>query len=398
MIQKETLYSNKIRIISESMSYSMIINNPLLAIYLTNIYPNEIFYHKDIWIDSILHYLNEFNELNGSTRYRRIKHLEQYLFLIERMLKFFSYSQGKYAIQIFEKLIEVGNIELLNIFQDNSKKDRFDKYQNNFIVYSLSPVKDWVLIMYLWYQFEQKNEQLKHLTKEIYVKYSEIVNEILDATEDMQLVYSMLTEKCFNKKEVIDIIAYCDLQIILNSSKVGRIVDNFWEGPFETEFFMNNSYSYQQCQKIFIDSNRFFGFRPTRKYIFSIENLWKKSSEIELCEMGEKKKAKKAHFFHFKRWDQSLMTKYTIEAIFIVASVLWTVELAMKLLSINAEIVPFLDPAIKLYNQIQSDSLSTTERAQLETELKIREGIIESKTNEFFNATNFAIKVWKLEF
>ena len=124
------------------MSYSMIISNPLLAIYLTNTYPSELFYHKDILIDSILHYLNEFNELNGSTRYRRIKHFEQYLFLIERMLKFFSYSQGKYTIQILEKLIEVGNLELSNIFQDNLKKDRFDKYQNNFIVYSLSPVKD----------------------------------------------------------------------------------------------------------------------------------------------------------------------------------------------------------------------------------------------------------------
>lgn len=142
MIQKEAFYSNRIRIISESMSYSMIISNPLLAIYLTNTYPSELFYHKDILIDSILHYLNEFNELNGSTRYRRIKHFEQYLFLIERMLKFFSYSQGKYTIQILEKLIEVGNLELSNIFQDNSKKERFDKYQNNFIVYSLSPVKD----------------------------------------------------------------------------------------------------------------------------------------------------------------------------------------------------------------------------------------------------------------
>ena len=66
----ENYEENRIRIISECLSYSLLISNPLLAIYLANTYPDEVFDQKDTIIDGILHYLNEFTELNGSIRYR----------------------------------------------------------------------------------------------------------------------------------------------------------------------------------------------------------------------------------------------------------------------------------------------------------------------------------------
>ena len=83
----ESYEENRIRIISESLSYSLLISNPLLAIYLANIYPDEVFEQKDIIIDGILHYLNEFTELNGSIRYRYLfnilSHSSQIIFIEE---------------------------------------------------------------------------------------------------------------------------------------------------------------------------------------------------------------------------------------------------------------------------------------------------------------------------
>ena len=166
----ENYEENRVRIISESLSYSLLISNPLLAIYLANIYPDEVFEQKDTIIDGILHYLNEFTELNGSIRYRyffnilpfitiyfyrRVKHLEQYLFLIERMLDFFSYSQGKYLIKIFNNLLEVGVINISEVMKNSHLKEgikyrRLNNYENNMIVYSISPFKDWVMIAYIW--------------------------------------------------------------------------------------------------------------------------------------------------------------------------------------------------------------------------------------------------------
>ena len=70
LYEKERDSEIKETIISESFSYSLIINSPLLAIYLRNKYPEELFQNKDTVIESIVNYLNEFTELNGSTRYR----------------------------------------------------------------------------------------------------------------------------------------------------------------------------------------------------------------------------------------------------------------------------------------------------------------------------------------
>jgi hypothetical protein len=83
----EKLYSEEKpgnSIISDSFSYALIINNPLLGIYLRNKYGNELMKDNQMIIESLLHYINEFTETNGSHQYLlRIKHFEQY-FLFNR--------------------------------------------------------------------------------------------------------------------------------------------------------------------------------------------------------------------------------------------------------------------------------------------------------------------------
>ena len=127
--------------------------------------------------------------------------------------------------------------------------------------------------MYIVRLLEGVHSELKHLDHNIYQKYSEIVCEIIDSTENMKEVYLLLTDKCFNRKEVIDIISSSDLQIILNNSKVGRVVSDFWTGPFETEFFMNNCMAYQQFYSMFIDGKKFLDYKPETKYKYSITRL-----------------------------------------------------------------------------------------------------------------------------
>ena len=58
------------------------------------------------------------------------------------------------------------------------------------------------------------------------------------------------------------------------------------------------------------------GFKPYKKYSFSIDYLWKDKNDLR---DGEKfiNSHKKAHLFHFERWKLSLRTKYCIEALFI---------------------------------------------------------------------------------
>ena len=71
--------------------------------------------------------------------------------------------------------------------------------------------------------------------------YSKFVFIIFDNTRSIKEIQSMLIDKYYNKKEVIDLIAEGDMQIILNHPKVDRIVSDFWEGPYEKHSFLSGS-------------------------------------------------------------------------------------------------------------------------------------------------------------
>ena len=103
-------------------------------------------------------------------------------------------------------------------------------------------------------KLEETHKQIEYINQEVIKKYCDIAVKILDETEDPKQILYMLTEKCFNRKEIIDIMSESDLQVILNNSKVERVVNDFWEGPYETQFFMNSSFAYSQVASMFIDS------------------------------------------------------------------------------------------------------------------------------------------------
>ena len=53
---------NVSQVIAESFCYSLIIDNPLLAIYLRNSYPAEIYENSNIVIDSVFNNISKFVE------------------------------------------------------------------------------------------------------------------------------------------------------------------------------------------------------------------------------------------------------------------------------------------------------------------------------------------------
>ena len=69
LYEQEKEYNDKNTIMSQCFSYTLIINNPLLALGLRHKYAADMYNEHQQIIDSLLHYLNEFSEDNGSARY-----------------------------------------------------------------------------------------------------------------------------------------------------------------------------------------------------------------------------------------------------------------------------------------------------------------------------------------
>ena len=108
-------------------------------------------------------------------------------------------------------------------------------------VFSNSPVKDAVFILYLIFKFSKKYRQLNLISQNLVEKYSKFVCNILDNTESVKEAHKILTQKTMNKLEVVDLIAYGNMQIILGNSRLERVVSDFWSGPYESESFLNYS-------------------------------------------------------------------------------------------------------------------------------------------------------------
>lgn len=69
LYEDELALNLKTNIISSLFSYSILLNNPLIAICIRNKYISHMINDKDNIIDSLLNYLNEFTETNGSSQY-----------------------------------------------------------------------------------------------------------------------------------------------------------------------------------------------------------------------------------------------------------------------------------------------------------------------------------------
>ena len=275
----------------------------------------------------------------------------------------------------------------------NMNQNYLDSFQNNSIVYSLNPVKDCVIIMYIWKLLENTHSDIKHINKGVIEKYSHLVNHIIDSTDDVKEVYLMLTQKWFNRKEVINLISYCDFQIILNNQNIGRIVNAFWEGPFETEFFMQSSYTFQKLKKVFVSSNDFLDFTPKTGYKFSVDWLVNRENPTVVNNIPKSKTPNNGHFFNMLVWDKSIKTKFFVEDIFIIVLSIIGFYEATRALEFNTDSIPFAEAISTINTQLSDSTLTTFERETLQASLTYNMDQHEVIIKRFYETINYSLIV-----
>ena len=68
----------------------------------------------------------------------------------------------------------------------------------------------------------------------------------------------MLEEMTYDQCQVIDFISEYDLTQLLENKSIDSLVTSYWNGPYETLYFMNTSLKYWVI-KSFIQEQRNFG-------------------------------------------------------------------------------------------------------------------------------------------
>lgn len=95
-------------------------------------------------------------------------------------------------------------------------------------------------------------------------------------------------------------------------------MDRVWEGEYETSFFMNYSVNFKICKSLIFRKKEIIGYIP---------DFWEDLSLPTLCHKLSNKylraevygRSVNGHWFMFKYWKKSIMVRYFIDTLFIIA-------------------------------------------------------------------------------
>ena len=93
--------------------------------------------------------------------------------------------------------------------------------------------------------------------------------------------------------------SYNKLYDIISHPKMDIVINNFWRGPFENEFFMNGSSSYQVILHEFSYTGRYLNYKPKIEDFLWFQNKQNVSNKGSIF----------WNMFKFKHWLVKLTTQ-----------------------------------------------------------------------------------------
>ena len=221
------------KVISEWFIKALNLNKIITALFILKRYPDVILRDKESVLASILHYFKEFTEDHNFRQFKgSIRYFEERLYIIEISTQYISYSNAKYFLEIIQKILTIHSQMTLNDIESNC----FVSWTN--------PLKVYVLVLKIIIDLEKVHHNLTFFSVEVKQLLHKHVIKYIEGVNSISKITTLLEEKWYNKRNVIDIIANYSLFDILSSPKVDIVVNNYWKGIYEWDFFLNRSTCY----------------------------------------------------------------------------------------------------------------------------------------------------------
>ena len=141
-------------------------------------------------------------------------------------------------------------------------------------------------------------------------QYAKVANLIIDNCSDLKQAKNMLQDRCLNGYDVIDVVAYGDLQSILDNNTVSIIINDMWKGPYNRKHFMEVSTGYQILMTNLSKRKTFYGYVPNKA-----SSVLQK---VRSFDFSSRHNQNYAHFFKYEVWKKSMEVVFIIDGIIIV--------------------------------------------------------------------------------
>jgi len=111
------------------------------------------------------------------------------------------------------------------------------KYSKCFLVYTINPIKIIIQILLVVDLVTKKFSILEfksEMINEILVKLGNFVIDEFTSGNDIEI---MVKDQLYNGSTIIDMISYLNVTGLLQTKIMDNIVNSYWEGPYEKEYF-----------------------------------------------------------------------------------------------------------------------------------------------------------------
>ena len=105
-----------------------------------------------------------------------------------------------------------------------------------------NPLKITVLIVNMVWKIKSRFIVLEAEWKSLIKTYTNLIIAIIENIKDSNEVQQLMFDHCYNKYQVIDLIAQNNMWSVLQNPRVDLILDSIWNGPYEFDF-MATEYS-----------------------------------------------------------------------------------------------------------------------------------------------------------
>jgi hypothetical protein len=112
-----------------------------------------------------------------------------------------------------------------------------------------------------------------------------------------------------NGYEVIDLLAYENIDDIINNYYVGLIITDLWKGPYSRKMYFESSTCYQILSTSFIKQNAFYGYLPNK-----VEEITSKFHPTKNLTWNPDN----CNFFKFDVWKNSMDVIYAFNCLILL--------------------------------------------------------------------------------
>lgn len=108
------------------------------------------------------------------------------------MMSYISYRQAKVVVAICGNLLKYGTIDDKYVVAEHLKHIRstkIDNYQQSPFVFSANPIKDYAMVIHVLVILRKKYTDIKYISDELITAYSESINEVIKATDDINVSF-----------------------------------------------------------------------------------------------------------------------------------------------------------------------------------------------------------------